>query len=482
MKGSLYAWVILVLLTSCATNPVTKGHDFVLMSEKQELNLGMQLNVQYHHQLTLLDEKDPLAVYVNEVGQKLAKVSDRPELFYHFYVVDDATVNAFALPGGYVYIHRGLLNYLNSEAELAAVLGHEIGHVTARHAVKRYTQVQAYQVGMTMASIFVPIQAVTGNLSNLLAATFISGFGRAQELQADKLALKYIPQAGYDPDAVAKLLLTLKRLEDLDKKEAKDSGAEVRSYHGAFASHPETQKRIADIEAHEKQIHQQGFINQHAFLAKIEGYPYGDSPKDGAVVGQRFLHPKLHLQLTFPKRWVLKNTPQALTARVRQEKAYFQLSVQALMKRQTPKEVLQDMFRKQTITYIKKDTILGHQAAHAHIEGTAPNMKHAAMDVSIWTVKEQAFVMVMWAKKSAFSKYEHDFNRIGLSLKPFDAQKEDGIPRMTLHVWGKGDSWQSLADKNHDILGKYTAERLAVLNGMNMKQVPELGALVKLVK
>ncbi len=477
-----FLWVLLVLLPACATNPVTKGHDFVLMSEKEELNLGQQLNIQYHQQLPLLDAKDPLSVYVNEVGQKIAKVSDRPDLFYHFYVVDNATVNAFALPGGYIYIHRGLLNYLNSEAELAAVLAHEVGHVTARHAVKRYTQVRAYQVGMTMASIFIPIQPVTGNLSSLLAATFISGFGREQELQSDELALKYIPQAGYDPDAVAKLLNTLKRLEDLDKKEQTDAGEKVREYHGAFASHPETKKRIADVEAKEKRLHEQGFINHNRFLAAIDGYPYGDSPKDGAVVGQRFLHPTLHLQLKFPKRWVLKNTPQALTARVRKEKAYFQLGLQTLTKRQTPKQVLQDMFRKQTITYIKKDTILGHKAAHAHIEGKAPNMKHAGMDVTVWVVKEQAFVMMMWAKKDAFSQYEKDFNAIGLSLKAFDDQKDAGIPRMTVHIWKQGDSWQALAKQSDDILGRFTAERLSVLNGMDVQQSPKQGVLIKLVK
>ncbi|MDQ6974151.1 MAG: M48 family metalloprotease, partial [Mariprofundaceae bacterium] len=309
MKGIIYLCTLLALLPSCATNPVSKGHDFVLMSEKEELNLGKQLNVQYHQQFVLLNDKDPLAVYVNEVGQKVAKVSDRPDLFYHFYVVDDAIINAFALPGGYIYIHRGLLNYLNSEAELAAVLAHEVGHVTARHAVKRYTQVKAYQVGMTMASIFIPIQPVAGNLSNLLAATFISGFGREQELQSDELALTYIPKAGYDPYAVAQLLNTLKRLEDLDKKEQKDMGDQVREYHGAFASHPETKQRIADVEVKEQRLHQQGFINHDRFLSKIDGYPYGDSAKDGAVVGQRFLHPKLHLQLLFPKRWVIKNRP-----------------------------------------------------------------------------------------------------------------------------------------------------------------------------
>jgi len=481
-KYSIILCLLFSCLSGCASNPVSKGHDFVLMSEKEELALGKQLQAQYHQSLPLLDEKDPLAVYVNEIGQRVAKVSDRPELFYHFYVVDDRTVNAFALPGGYIYIHRGLLNYLNSEAELASVLGHEIGHVAARHAVQRYTQVKAYQSAMMITSIFVPIQPVTGNLSNLLAASFISGFGREQELQADNLALKYAPNAGYDPYAVTQLLTTLKRLEDLDRREKKDAGEKVREYHGAFASHPETKKRILQVEEKQKLRHVQGLVNHDRFLSHLNGYPYGDGVKDGAVVGQRFVHPELKLQLTFPDRWVLKNSAQSFTARVRKEDAYFSLHLVTLSKRQKAEEVLRDLYRKQDITYIKADKILGHEAAHAHVEGSAPHMRHAAMDVTVWIDEEQAFVMVMWAKKDAFVNYEEDFNAIGLSLKAFDVQAKGAIPRIAMHIWREGDSWQSLAAASGDILGHFTAERFAVLNGMDLAMNPAIGTVIKIVE
>jgi predicted Zn-dependent protease len=188
-------------LGACATNPVSKQSQFVLMSEKQELALGAAAAEQVAKNMPLLPSDDPLVRYVDHVGQRVAKVSDRPDLFYRFHVVDDAEINAFALPGGYIYVDRGLLVHMNSEAELAAVLGHEIGHVAARHAVQQYTKAQAYNLGMAVTSIFVPIPYGADQLGNLLATAIITGYGREDELQADELSIKYITAAGFDPDA-----------------------------------------------------------------------------------------------------------------------------------------------------------------------------------------------------------------------------------------------------------------------------------------
>jgi len=481
-KHSLWLWAGLLLLSACASNPATKHKDFVLMSEKQELALGQKLAAQYNAQLHLLDKKDPLSVYVNEVGQHVAKVADRPELFYHFRVVDDATINAFALPGGHIYIHRGLLNHLNSEAELAAVLGHEIGHVTARHAVQRYTQIQGYRLGMIVTSIFVPMQPGTGNLTDLLAASFISGFGREQELQADELALRYAPRAGYDPSAVVQLLKTLQLVENVDKKERKDAGEKVQEYHGAFASHPKTKKRILKAMEQAKASHQEGIINHDRILAALEGYPYGDRAEEGAVVGQKFFHPDLAMQLAFPKRWVIKNTPQALTARVRKEKVYFQLAIKSLSKRASAKEVLVSLFPKRHISNITEGKTLGYPSAHARIMASAPHVSKAAIDAIVWLKDSQAFIMMMWAKRDEINQYEHDFSAIRASLKPFDDKQGSGIPRIALHIWKAGDSWQKLAKQSHDILGRFTADRIAALNGMRLDESPKKGDVVKSVQ
>jgi len=180
----------LILLASCATNPVSKQKEVVMMSEAQELELGQKAAAEVAAEMTLMPENDPLVLYVNKVGQRVAAVSDRPELFYRFHVVDDTTINAFALPGGYIYIYRGLLIHMNSEAELAAVLAHEVGHVTARHAVQQYTKAKLYQIGAMAASIFVPGVSQMGQISDLIANAVISGYGRQAELQADELSIR----------------------------------------------------------------------------------------------------------------------------------------------------------------------------------------------------------------------------------------------------------------------------------------------------
>jgi predicted Zn-dependent protease len=210
-----YASSILLLallaLSGCATNPVSGKKEAVLMSEQKEIEIGRELNPEVRKRYGVYDNH-ALQDYVQGVGQKLAGLSHRPGLIYRFSVLDSNEVNAFALPGGYIYITRGLLAYLNSEAELAAVLGHEIGHVTARHAVRQYTTAMAANIGYTIGSIFVPQignQGV-GNLFNVLGTALVRGYGRQHELESDRLGAQYLAHAGYDPQAMLQVLEVLK--------------------------------------------------------------------------------------------------------------------------------------------------------------------------------------------------------------------------------------------------------------------------------
>ncbi|OIO66881.1 MAG: hypothetical protein AUJ56_11355 [Zetaproteobacteria bacterium CG1_02_49_23] len=478
----IITYCALFVLAGCATNPVSKSKEFSLMSEKEELALGQQLAAEYNKNLPLLPDDDPLSVYVNEVGQRLAFVSDRKELFYHFHVVDDATINAFALPGGHIYIHRGLMMYLNSEAELASVLAHEIGHVTARHAAQRYTQIQGYQLGMMVTSIFVPFNQVTGNLANLLAASFISGFGRDMELQADELALKYAPDAGYDPYATIQLLSTLQRVEHVNNLEITDTGEKPPVYHGAFATHPETRKRIQQATEKAQSMHSNGFVNHERMLAALNGYPYGDSPEEGAVVGQKFLHRDLGLQLTFPERWVIQNTPQAVTARIRNQSVYFMMAQKPLSRRVSAKEVLESLFPKRHVGEVTTGTLMGKPYARARVIASAPKVSKAAIDIIVQLDGDKALIVNMWAPRDEIDSYQSDFDAIFKSLKSYDPKIDGDIPRITIHTWHQQDSWQKLAERSGNILGKFTAERFAALNGMELNQSPETGNLIKLVK
>jgi predicted Zn-dependent protease len=471
-------------LAACATNPVSKNSEFVLMSEKQELELGAQAAQKVAQQMPLLPSDDPLVRYVNRVGQRVAKVSDRPELFYRFHVVDDAEINAFALPGGYIYIDRGLLTHMNSEAELAAVLGHEIGHVTARHAVEQYTKAQAYNLGMAVTSIFVPVPYGTDLLGNLLATAIIRGYGREDELQADELSIKYITAAGYDPNATAGILRTLKLLEDIQAKEQKDTtGKAPEEYHGAFSTHPETEKRILEAvaEAKEEQ-HAPGKIDRMDMLKALDGYPYGDSPDQGAVVGRRFLHPRLGIQLKFSHDWVIQNTQQALTAQKRQQKVYFRLSTKQLQKHQTAAEVLRGIFPARHIGTVDSGLQDRFHYAHAFVTMSAPHVSYAMIDATVFLDGPRAYLMMMWCNEKDFAANQKDFSDIAYSFRSYDAKRDGGVPRIHLTTWAKGDTWQRLARRSHDILGRFTADKLAALNGMGLHQAPAVGEVIKTVR
>jgi len=480
---SFFSLFLILGLSACATNPATKSSDFVMMSEAQELALGQQAAAEVSKSLSLMDEKDPLVRYVDRVGQKLAAASDRPELFYHFHVVDDATINAFALPGGYIYIHRGLLNHMNSEAELAAVLGHEIGHVTARHAVKQYSKAQAYQLGAMITSIFLPVPQEASMLSDMLAMAVIRGYGRDAELQSDELSIRYLTRAGYNPNATIGILKTLKRLEDIDAREKTDAGDQVEKYHGAFSTHPETEKRIREAVSRASKTGNETLLIRHeAMLAALDGYPYGDSSEQGAVVGQRFLHPKLGIQLKFPDAWVITNTPSTLQARLRQQDVYFQLQLKELGKHRTATEVLQGIFPKRHLSMLDTGTQSGMSFAHARVSMSAPHVSQAMIDAYVFLKGNQAFMLAMWSKRGDFTRHSGDFSSIAHSFRDYDSKRDGDIPRISLHRWRPNDSWEKLASKNHHILGRFTADKLAALNGMDINEQPRAGDLIKTVR
>ena len=171
---------------------------------------------------------------------------------YHFTVLDSTEINAFALPGGYIYITRGLLAYLNSEAELAAVLGHEIGHVTARHSVRQQTSARAAGVGAGILSILLPelANAGLGQTVNVLGTALLSGYGREHELEADRLGADYLAHSGYDPQAMLAVIRTLKEHEILESRLAREEGRRARIYHGVFSTHPDNDTRLREIIAH----------------------------------------------------------------------------------------------------------------------------------------------------------------------------------------------------------------------------------------
>jgi len=319
--------LLTLLLSACAKNPVTGDSDFVLMSEDQEITLGRQAHPKIIKRYGRY--KDPqLQNYVQEIGSKLASKSHRNNLIYRFTVLDSDEVNAFALPGGYIYITRGLLAYINSEAEMAAVLGHEIGHVTARHGARQ-------QSTATLANILGAVigartgSSVAQNAGNILSRALISGYGRDHELQADKLGAEYLARSDYDPDAMIDVIRVLKNQELFEKKLAKKENREPRTYHGVFATHPDNDKRLQDVIKAAGNIRSNGIntahINRDRFIKHIDNLVYGDSEEEGIRRASNFYHKELGFTLKFPDGWRIKNRPNSVIALAPDNKGLLQL-------------------------------------------------------------------------------------------------------------------------------------------------------------
>lgn len=305
-----------LLLTHCAQNPVSGGQDFVLMSEQQEVQQGAQAHKEVLQEYGRVDNKQ-LQDYVNRVGKQLAAKSHRPNLDWHFTVVDSPQVNAFALPGGYVYITRGIMAYLNSEAELAGVVGHEIGHVTARHGVRQQSTATVVGLGAILGSILVPglNNRAGSSLLRAIGQSLVAGYGREHELEADRLGAEYLAKTGYNPQAMVEVIGVLKNQEQYDIQLAKEEGREPRRYHGVFDTHPSNDTRLRQVvgEANKYQVAKPQ-ENRDAYLNVMNGVYFGDSPDQGVIRNNALLHEKLGIAVQFPPGWQVQNQPERVVA------------------------------------------------------------------------------------------------------------------------------------------------------------------------
>ncbi|WP_236234151.1 M48 family metalloprotease [Pseudomonas tohonis] len=356
--------LLLCLLTGCAVNPATGERNFVMMSESQELDLGSRYNQQIQKEFPRYAD-DRLQAYVQRVGERVARHSHRANLNYIFTVVDSPDINAFALPGGYIYIHRGLMAYLNSEAELAAVLAHEVGHVTARHSVQQQSQSQAWNILGQAVAIGTGVSAA-GDLTNVLGGAMVRGYGRDMELQADGLGAQYLARSGYDPQAMIEVVKVLKNQEVFARDEAKRKGQEVPeagSYHGVFDTHPDNDTRLQQVVGPARALAGgQQEVNREAYLKAIDGMPFGDSADTGIRRGQQFYHVGLDFTLRYPDGWELVNRPEVLIGHPRDEQAFIAMQLAERTPGLTPSELLHQRAGRQRLVMeetFSQDGIIG---------------------------------------------------------------------------------------------------------------------------
>ncbi|TNE36404.1 MAG: hypothetical protein EP348_07080 [Alphaproteobacteria bacterium] len=248
--------------------------------------------------------------YILDIGLRLAAVSSMKTLPWHFTVLNTPVINAFALPGGYVYITRGLLALANNEAEVAGVLAHEIGHVTARHGAARQSRATGIGLLGALAGILTGSEAVQ-QIGQQLGGLYVASYSREQEYEADQLGVKYLGLAGYPREAMADFL---KRLQAQSDYAAKASGNGGGSQFDFFASHPQTEDRVARAEDAAQKAHDDldRDYDRKRYLSHIDKMLYGDDPKEGIIKGREFLHPVLKFKFTAPEEFQLINSTEAV--------------------------------------------------------------------------------------------------------------------------------------------------------------------------
>lgn len=470
---------VLLGLASCAVNPVTGRQEFVMMSESQELALGRRGDADVRKEYGVYASPE-LQRYVNEVGQKLARVSHRPDIAYHFTVLDSPEVNAFALPGGYIYIFRGIIAYLNSEAELAAVLGHELGHVTARHAVEQYTAAQAANIGVAIGSVFLPeLRTNVGqNVVNVLGTALLAGYGREHELEADRLGAEYLARSGYDPQAMIGVLKVLKAQEEFDAQIAKQEGREPNHYHGLFATHPDNDTRLKQVVAEADRFVRAGsFEGRAEFLKHIDGMVFGDSPQQGIVRGSQFFHPELGFALTFPADWRIVNQPNKVIAKSPGGVAAMELTL-AGRPQGTPADLLRQRFRLGFGSELEARTINGLPAAVAGLSRGGRPLRAAAIYLD-----DKAFLIVGGAASAAaFASALPEINRSMESFHALTPAERETARPLTLKVITAlpGTTFAQLAKSSP--LGKNAEGYLRLLNDKYPKGEPAPGKPLKIVE
>lgn len=313
------------MLASCGTqviNPVSGRAERTVMDEPTEIAHGRQGHEQVLQEYGVY-ANPRLQAYVNEIGQKLASQSHRAHLKWTFTVLDSAEINAFALPGGYVYVTRGIMAYLDSEAELAGVIGHEIGHVTARHGAQQATRQQTAGIGVLAATVLGAVlegQGVGGatdfasQVSQTAAAGYIASYSREQESQADELGAEYLARNQYNPENMVDVITVLKNQERYAAEVARSEGRTLSSGAGWLASHPSNDQRLADIRRIAAGYQgRYGDDGRTRYLQAIDGMTFGDSPAQGLVRGQDFYHEGLGIALTAPAGWKIRNAAEAIT-------------------------------------------------------------------------------------------------------------------------------------------------------------------------
>lgn len=476
LKISLLAALSALALSGCSTNPATGRPMVSLVSPQEEQRAGAEMHPQILAEFGRYDN-ERVQAYVNRVGQSLVPRTELPNERWTFTVLDSPIVNAFALPGGYVYVTRGLLALAQSEAELASVLGHEMGHVTARHAAQRQTAA----VGAGLLGVLVGVVTGSGELANASAGTgqaLVAGYSRDQEFEADTLGIRYIGRSGYDVAAAGDFL---DRMDAQSRLEAAMMGqpGQVDRYN-IMSTHPRTPDRVARATREARASGATGSrTDREAYLAAVDGLIYGDSPAQGFARGQRFVHPQLGFGFEVPPGYRLFNRADSVIAQnpngsliVFDGAPNQGLSMAEYLSRSTNNGVAD----------IRRTSINGFEAAQGRVSGRVGGRPVEGTVLALRYDASTIYRFMFLAPAGAGEATRAGFERTAESFHRLSEGEASGLQpyRIRVVTVRAGDTVQSLAARLP--YPDFKVERFRVLNGLEANEGVVAGQRVKIVQ
>ena len=475
MRASLVAvsCALVVGAAACATNPVTGKKELSLMSEAEEIAYGQQADGEVRREMGVYDDPE-LQRYVADIGDRLASLSHRPHLPWTFTVVDHQAVNAFALPGGYIYITRGILPYLTDEAELAGVLGHEIAHVTARHAAQQSTRAGLGGIGLAVLGIFVPATQPFGDLTSAALGVAFLKYGRDDERESDRLGMEYAARGGWDPAGVPQFLATLARIDELSE----------RGVPNWLSTHPEPGARVVEAQPIVAKLTapQAAERGRERFSERIDNLVVGDNPEDGIVRGNRFVHPDLRFALEFPEGWDITNTPEQVAAQEPGQKRYMLLQHVERPQGRSLEEVATRAMMAARFTRLEGQvTSLNGADAHVGVyQGQLDGIGAVLMRAAYIQNGRQVFLLGGFAPRDDFARIDREIDAAIQSYRPLTQRDADDIRpnRLDFYTVRPGDTWQSIAARGGDLI---KANQLAIMNNSPVNEQPKAGEQIKIV-
>jgi len=454
------------------------------MSESREKEIGLEEHEKVLASMPLFEDEELLA-YVREVGNKAAAVSHRPDLDYTFNIIDSPEINAFALPGGYVYVNRGLLTFMNSEAELAAVLSHEIGHITARHAVQQQARGRIAQTAATVGGFVTAVATGSGyvgsqisEVASIWAQTGLSGFGRENELEADSLAAEYLVKAGYDPAAMIDVITVLKNQEDFNRLVSNNSGG----YHGLFATHPRNDTRLQQAIAQVSDISGNEITqtDNTLFRQRLDGLVIGQSQRSQTQDARnRYYQALLGYTVVFPDEWQIDETTTTVTA-TNPEQGTIRIEAQRIQENIEPRLFIRDKLgisQLQKSEKLEQYRLLGHTGVAVSPEtGNIQRIAAIYLGPRVFTFRAEI--------TDADSIDEIDEELLA-SIRTFRAIQQGETSSGTeakIKFVQASEFFDFAVVAQSSRIANYPEESLRLLNGYYPRGTPEAGEWVKLIE